>query len=249
MEGNFFVRLWNRLIYYLNVALGEEPSDMLLQQQTASYQRGIDQTYSQIKHAGGRLSETLTVLATNKSKLSAAETALDRSVKERKKMAEGSQEALFKDQEIATRAKMVAGLQKLVASMETMINQSRRNQGQAELNFKRLSMQRDLANVEAGMYVDQEEFAKIQEEIANAQLAAAGITKSAGAIRDHRGQLKRRAARAEGRADVATRMASDMTGFQGDPVALDADEQAVLDEALRRAGVSPASESKSASAG
>lgn len=241
MEENLALRAWNRLIYGLNVLLGEAPSEMLLKQQAESYRRSINATHQTILKSGGRIGSMVDVLAANQAKLRTAKADLDRAIKERKSVAEGSPDAMFKDQEIAMRAKMVSGLTNLVANMGNLINTSRKNQGQAELNFKHLVMQRDLADSEAGMHVDAEAFAKLQEDIANAQLAAAGIVKGANTIKDNRGELKRRVARAQGRADVATRMASDLTGFKGNRVDLDPDEQAVLNDALSRAGLKPAS--------
>ena len=247
-ETNFLVRLWRRAVYFLNTLLGEEPSDMLLKEQASSYQTGINKSYEMILKAGGRMGDVVEVLATNKAKLRTYQNNLNRSSKELAKFAPGTQEYQFKEQEVQMHAKMVSGMQKLVLSMETNINQSRTNQGMAELNFQNLNAQRDMANAEAGMYVDREAFAKMQEDIASAQLAAAGIINGTNAIRDHRGELRRRASRAEGRAEVATRTASQMTGFRGQAVDLDEDEQAILNDALAKAGVKTASQDEEKSA-
>jgi hypothetical protein len=244
----FLKNLWDRIVFRLNKMLGEPSMEQMAKETNDDFDAG----QGRIKEGMAESGEKLGIMKLQVAILGQTVEELDRQLRTHLKRMQGLNglELQAAERERDFRVKTLAKSQGQLAEATAKLERAMGRQNAAKFMAQDFAVQRQMARLETSMYVQEDKLLDIEEELLEAQMSAVGAMSSS--IRDHRGKMRERNAGKQGRIEgledfLEANMAAQGQAQLGQQVVLSDKEQALLDDAMARAGVTPAqSEDQSA---
>lgn len=239
-------KFWQRLVDWLNQLAGERSMEALGAETNESYDEAQARIMNNMGDAGAKMGVMKLQIGMLNESVATQNSQLQNLLRRMQDMTGDELIAATaeRDRRVQTLAKSQAMLQNAQAQLEASVGR----QQAAKFMVQDFAMQKQQARLETAMYIQQSKLSNIEEELLKALLGTIGNLQTD--LKDHRAEMKERVAAQQGRVEGisqfldATMTAQGKTQF-GQPIILTVEEEAILAQAKRDAGIAEPDETDS----